>query len=308
MLKDFLRQWVRITLGSLFWIVAVQMAWAMVLALWIRAYLRPHSAQAAPGPALFVWGLAFLALMILGVNVLVIHFARQRARSRVVQDFVSRVSHDLRSPLASVKLHLETVLKREVSPEQARDCLDAAWQDLGRLEGSIEAVLMASRLERRNLRVELNPLNLGEFLGSYLERRRGVVAGAGGRLEAGAMPDLWIRADPALLERILDNLVDNALCHCPSGVRIRVALARKERLALVTVADDGPGIPPRERRKVFRLFYRAGSARGRGTGLGLFIVASLARAHGGEAWVECPGAGSAFHLALPLAREGPGAP
>lgn len=297
MLKDFLRLWVRITLGSLFWIVAVQMAWAMVLVLWILAYVRPHA-------GLFGWGLACMALMIFGVNVIVIHFAHQRAHSRVVQDFVSRVSHDLRSPLASVKLHLETILKRQISPAQARDCLDAAWQDLGRLEASIEGVLMASRLERRNLRIELGPLNLGDFLRRYLARKRDVVAGNGGRLDAGSLEDLWIRADPAMLERILDNLVDNALCHCPTGVRIRMDLARTDRLALVTVADDGPGIPPRDRRKVFRVFYRASSAHGRGTGLGLFIVASLVQAHGGRAWVECPGAGSAFRLALPLAEEG----
>ena len=300
MFKDFLRLWVRITFGRLFWIVAVQMAWAMVLLFWILAYARPGSAR----HGLFGWGLAFLALIILGVNVLVIHFVRQAAHNRVVKDFVSGVSHDLRSPLASVKLHLETVLKRQLSPETARDCLEAALQELGRLESSIEGVLTASRLERQKLRIEAHPLDLGDFLRGYLERKRDLVVRGGGRLHIGSLEALPVQADPAMMEKILDNLVDNALGHCPPGVNIRVGLARQDHRALVTVADDGPGIPLRERRKVFRLFYRAASARGRGTGLGLFIVASLVKAHGGQVWVECPEAGSRFQVALPLDEGG----
>ncbi|MGA2083378.1 MAG: HAMP domain-containing sensor histidine kinase [Holophaga sp.] len=308
MFKDFLRLWIRITLGSVFWIIAVQVAWAMLLLLWILAYVKLHAATAAPSLMAFWGGLGFLALLIFGVNVLVIHYARQTAHNQVVKDFVSRVSHDLRSPLASVKLHLETLLKRELSPDQARSCLDAAWQDLGRLEKSIEGILMASRLDRQKLQVDLQPLDFGDFLGRYLTRMREVVEGNGGHLQFGALQDLSIQADPAMVEKILDNLLDNALCHCPPGVHIRVALARKNRLALLTVADDGPGIAPRDRVKIFRLFYRAAAAHGRGTGLGLFIAASLVRAHGGRIWVECPGVGSAFQVALPLGEEGGGHP
>ncbi len=306
MLKDFLRLWIRITLGSVFWIIAVQVAWAMLLLLWILAYVKLHAATVVPSPSAFWGGLGFLALLIFGVNVLVIHHARQAAHNRVVKDFVSQVSHDLRSPLASVKLHLETLLKRELSPEQVRSCLDAAWQDLGRLETSIEDVLMASRLERQKLQIEPRPLDFGDFLGRYLARKREVVEGSGGHLQLGTLQDLAIQADPAMMEKILDNLLDNALCHCPPGVHIRVALARKNRLALLTVADDGPGIAPHDRDKIFRLFYRAAATRGHGTGLGLFIAASLVRAHGGRIWVECPGVGSAFQVALPLGEGGGG--
>lgn len=308
MLKDFLKLWIRITLGSVFWIIAVQVAWGMLLLLWILAYVKLHAATAVPSRAAFWGGLGFLALMIFGVNVLVIHYARQAAHNRVVKDFVSRVSHDLRSPLSSVKLHLETLLKRELGPEQTRSCLDAAWQDLGRLEASIEGILMASRLEHQKLQIELQTLDFGDFLGGYLARKREVVEGNGGHLQLGVLQDLLIRADPAMMEKILDNLLDNALCHCPPGVHIRVALARKNRLALLTVADDGPGIAPGDRNKIFRLFYRAAASRGRGTGLGLFIAASLVRAHGGRIWVECPGVGSMFQVALPLREEGGGRP
>jgi signal transduction histidine kinase len=215
------------------------------------------------------------------------------------------VSHDLRSPLAIVKLHLETVLKRDLSPEQSRSCLDAAWQELGRLEAGIEGVLMASRLEREKLQVDARPLVLREFLERYIARKREAVERGRGHLESGPLPSLVIRADPVLFERILDNLVDNALAHCPPGVNIRVSATEQSRFAVVTVEDDGPGIERRERSKIFDMFYRAPHNLGQGTGLGLFIVAGLAKAHGGQAWVESPGIGSAFRVALPLAEEDP---
>lgn len=304
MLKDFFKLWLRITFGPLFWIVAVQLTWSVVLLFWILAYVSPHPGRGGPGATLFGWGLGFLALMLFGVNVVVIHFARQAAHSRAVKDFISRVSHDLRSPLATVKLHLETLLKRELSPEQARACLDAAWQDLGRLETGIEEVLLASRLDRQKLQIDAHRLDLREFLERYFARKREAVDLSGGHLETGPLPDLAIDADPAMMERILDNLVDNALRHCPSGVLIRIALAEQSDCAVISVDDDGPGIERRERRKIFQMFYRVPPNHGRGAGLGLFIVAGLVKAHGGRVWVENPAVGSAFRVALPLAGEG----
>jgi hypothetical protein len=304
MLKDFLKLWLRVTFGPLFGIVAVQVAWAVVLLLWILAYVSPYPGRYGPSASLFGWGLGFLGLMLYGVNVMVIHFARQATHSRAVKDFISRVSHDLRSPLAIVKLHLETMLKRELSPEQTRACLDAAWQELGRLETGIEGVLTASRLEREKLQIEARRLDLREFLEGYLARKREVVRLSGGHLASGDLSNLSVFADPVLIEKILDNLVDNAVNHCPPGVNIRVSVAEQSRFAILTVEDDGPGIERSERRKIFRMFYRTRLNRGRGTGLGLFIVEGVVKAHGGRVWVESPGVGSAFHVALPLALQG----
>jgi hypothetical protein len=304
MLKDFFKLWLRVTFGPLFWIVAVQVTWSVMLLFWILAYMSPHPGRGGPGETLFGWGLGFLALMLFGVNVLVIHFAHQAAHSRAVKDFISRVSHDLRSPLATVKLHLETLLKRELSPEQARACLDAAWQDLGRLETGIEEVLLASRLDRQRLQIDAHRLDLQDFLERYFTRKGEAVALSGGHLETGPLPELAINADPVMLERILDNLVDNALSHCPPGVLIRIALAEQSGCAVISVDDNGPGIERRERRKIFQMFYRVPPNYGRGAGLGLFIVAGLVKAHGGHVWVENPAAGSAFRVALPLVREG----
>jgi signal transduction histidine kinase len=305
--REALRQWVRITVGPVFWIAAVQVAWTVVLLLWIYAFT-------ASGPAasrgVLVAGLILLGLMLLGVTVLVIHLARQVAHSRAVKDFISQVSHDLRSPLATIKLHLETVLRRELSREQSRTCLEAASQELDRLERSIEGVLTASRLERQKLQIATQPIALDQLLRRYLDIKRNAAELRGAELAVDELKPLVVTAEPAMLEKLMDNLVDNALLHCPRGVRIRVSVTEQSRCAVVTVSDNGPGLDRRERKRVFRMFYRGPKSRGhrKGTGLGLFIVAGIAKAHGGRAWVDSPGPGlgSQFRVALPLAEVSTG--
>jgi signal transduction histidine kinase len=302
--RETLRQWVRITVGPVFWIGAVQVAWTIVLLLWISAFTASGPPSAALGRGTMVAGLVLLGLMLVGVTVLVIHLARQVAHSRAVKDFISQVSHDLRSPLTTVKLHVETLLRRELSPEQSRACLDAASQELERLERGIEGVLMASRLERQKLQIAARPVPLVAFLERYSESKRDSVGLRGATLEIGALPELTVSADPAFLEKMLDNLIDNAVLHCQPEVRIRVSVIEQSRCAVVSVADDGPGLPRREWRRVFSMFYRGpkGRRHRKGTGLGLFIVAGIAKAHGGRAWVESagPGRGCQFRVALPL--------
>jgi two-component system phosphate regulon sensor histidine kinase PhoR len=304
--REALRQWIRITVGPLFWIGAVQVAWTIVLILWISAFTAGGPPSASMGRGTMVAGLVLLGLMLVGVTVLVVHLARQVAHSRAVKDFISQVSHDLRSPLTTVKLHVETLLRRELSPEQSRACLDAASQELERLERGIEGVLMASRLERQRLQIVARPVPLADFLASYLEAKRDSIALRGAQIEHAPMPVLVVSADPSILEKMLDNLIENAILHCQPGVRIRVSVAEQSRCAVVSVSDDGPGLPRREWRRVFSMFYRGpkGRRHRKGTGLGLFIVAGIAKAHGGRAWVESdgPGRGCQFRVALPLAE------
>jgi len=110
------------------------------------------------------------------------------------------------------------------------------------------------------------------------------------------------------MRHLLDNLVDNALLHCGPKVRVQLSVTEQGRCAVLVVADDGPGLDRSEWRRVFRMFYRGRqSSRARGTGLGLFIVAGIAQAHGGRAWVDSPGPGKgcSFQVALPLDVPGP---
>lgn len=301
-----MRRWLRLTFGPVFWIVAVQTGWTVALIGWIVYFVDRRSRLEHEGWHPLVWGILLFALMFAGVTGIVVHFSRQVALNRAVKDFVSQVSHDLRSPLTIVKLHLETLRLRSLTPEQRADCLGTALSELGRLESGIEGILTASRIERARLKLSAQPLKLKPFLSAYSQEKAKSAAVLGGTLafDPARAPDLVARADPDLLRQLLDNLVDNAFTHCQKGVEVQLSLGEQGRCAVIGVCDNGPGLEQRYLRKVFRMFYRApGSRHSKGTGLGLFIVAGIARAHGGSAWAESPGPGKgcAFRVALPLA-------
>jgi signal transduction histidine kinase len=299
----------RIPVAPTVWIGVVQTAWTVTLVAWIIFFVSWRTRRPEAGWTPLVVGIGLLALLLSAAIVVVIHFSRQVAHNQAMKDFVSQVSHDLRSPLATVKLHLETLKLRELDPTQREECLSMALVELGRLESGIEGVLTASRIERSALRLDLGPLELKPFLDGYASFKKREIEPMGAALswEAERAPALVARADAAALRRLLDNLVDNAVRHCQRGVQVRLELAEQARCAVLAVADDGPGLPEKEHKKVFRMFYRAPSVRrhAKGTGLGLFIVSGIAKAHGGRAWVESEGAsrGCVFRVAVPLSKE-----
>ncbi len=306
------KTWLRIPTGPIFWIVAVQSAWTITLVSWIVYAVDRHGRLPDEGWSVLVAGILLLAVIFVGVIVISLHFGRQVAHNRKVKDFISQVSHELRSPLTTVKLHLETLQLRRLSPAQQQACLDTALEELRRLELGIEDILTASRIERQKLKIAVEPIAILPFLESYVHHKTAVVQAQGASLQLveQGFDDLTVEADPILLRQVLDNLVDNAVVHCHRGVHVRLELGEQSRCAVVTVRDDGDGLPRKEWKRVFRMFYRVAPSRDRsarrGTGLGLFIVASVARAHGGRAWVESDGVGKGcrFRVALPLAGDG----
>lgn len=304
-----MKAWLRPSAATI-WIVSVQTAWTITLIAWIVYFLSWRAEHGAGWEPLIV-GIGLLVVLLALAIVVVLHFSRQVAHNQATKDFVSQVSHDLRSPLATVKLHLETLQLRELDVEQRAECLEMALTELGRLEAGIEDVLTASRVERRKLRLEAGPVELKPFLDQYAAMKSREVELQKAHFEwvADEAPPLVARADRESLRQLLDNIVDNAVHHCPPGVNIRLELAEQLRCAVIIVADDGPGLARSEWKRVFRMFYRAPPSRRhtKGTGLGLYIVAGIAKAHGGKAWVESPGPGKGciFRVALPLSKESP---
>ncbi|HPY17049.1 MAG TPA: HAMP domain-containing sensor histidine kinase [Polyangiaceae bacterium] len=307
MSRTAMSRWWKIPAGPVFWMVTVQVAWTITLVAWIIYFVERR--EELEGWSTLVAGILLLCLLLAGVTVIVIHFGRQVAHNRAVKDFVSTVSHDLRSPLATVKLHLQTLEYRTLSPEQQTLCLATALEELNRLESGIEDILTASRVERGNLRLDKDPVELADFLTSYCDDK-GRMLSLHDAVLSWTPPQTQrfkVRADPKLLRQMLDNLIDNALVHGPRGVKIDLGLSERGGAAVIHVSDNGPGIVRSQRKKMFRMFYRAPGHRKhrKGTGLGLFIVASIAKAHSGRAWVDSDGAGkgSTFHVAIPFAKE-----
>lgn len=232
------------------------------------------------------------------------------ARSRRAQaELVANVRHDLRTPLTVIGGFAAALADGTATGDDARRAASAIAEEAARLEHLVEELGALSDQEaRRELRVEqLDPAQLAREAAARFAARAG---GRGQAIEvhAPATP-LSLAADRDALERILGNLVENALAAAPApGGHVWIEAAGGSAEVVLSVADDGPGIPPAALPRIFERFYRGDPARsGRGSGLGLAIVAELARTHGGRPFAEnLPGRGARVGVRLP--QGGPAAP
>lgn len=224
--------------------------------------------------------------------------------------FVANASHELRTPVASIRALAEGVLgaMQETEGARYREYLADIVQECDRAGRLIEELLELARLDmRREARAEARqaePVDLHELLTGLVHDLQPLAAERGVSLTLECPPGLSLRVDPHLLERVVGNLAENALKYTPAGGAAWVTASREEGEVRIAVADTGPGIAPEHLPRIFERFYRVDKARSRatgGAGLGLSIAADAARLMGGRIAVESqPGAGSRFTLSLPL--------
>jgi two-component system sensor histidine kinase KdpD len=211
-----------------------------------------------------------------------------READRLKSTLVSAVSHELKTPLASLEATLTNLLEQDTPLQEAhvRKELQAVKQDLDRLSNSIDSLLDLSRLEASAWAPQLDWYELGEIVGTALSR---VSEQERARVSVSFPPDLpAIRVDFAQWVRVLEHLLRNALAYGGPRSAVRVGASGTSKEVKLWVEDEGPGIAPDERERVFAKFYRGRSAAAvtAGTGLGLAITREIVRFHGGRIWVE----------------------
>ena len=232
-----------------------------------------------------------------------LHDAQEAIRVR--DDFLSIASHELKTPLTPLKLHLQ-VLKKHVATGQSvpPQHLEKALAQVGRLSSLISDLLDTSRIQAGRLDLKHEPVPLGELTREVLSDLRAASPHHTLTCEE-PQQALVILGDRGRLAQVLTNLLENALKYSPMGGTIRVTLERDGTQALVSVADEGIGIPPDQRLQLFERFFRARNAPISGfggLGLGLYICRDIVEHHGGRIWVESEvGRGSTFHFTVPLA-------
>jgi signal transduction histidine kinase len=226
-------------------------------------------------------------------------------REREREQYVHAISHDLRSPLAAIMANaqlLRRAQERDDADERQRRRAAAIEASAERLGGMIADLVDAARLEGGQLRVAPVPVDLGRLAADVVAR---MGDGEAERVVVAAPTGLPLAAaDPARIERVLANLIGNALKYSPASAPVRVDVRSRGREVLVEVADLGPGIAPEELPRLFQRHGRTASGRGRADslGLGLYIARGIVEAHGGRVWVEsAPEAGSTFGFAVPVA-------
>jgi signal transduction histidine kinase len=261
---------------------------------------------------LAVLGVVFFLLIIAGVVLNTIFLVREIRRNEQHDSFINAVTHELKTPVASIRLYLQTLQTRELDEARRREFYRIMLEDSDRLLNTIEQVLRAGSTGSRWRRIAKTRVDLGEIASECvaLARTRFHLDPEALAYESriGSAPATVV-GDPDELKAAVWNLIDNAVKYSGQSVQVSVSLEEVDgqRLA-VRVSDRGVGISSAELKRIFRRFYRvpAGVAlRTKGSGLGLFIVRSVARKHGGRAFAESEGQGrgSTFTLLLPRAVD-----
>ena len=242
-----------------------------------------------------------LAVMARQLNTLL---DKNQTHVRVLRETLDDLAHDLRTPLTRLRGTAELALGDGGDPAEARSALADCVEETDRVLHLLEVLLDVSAAEGgvlslRKERVDLRDLvaRAADLYSEVAEEKRIEL-----RTEVGGA--VLLDGDPVRLGQALSNLVDNALKYTPEGGRVTVSAASEEGAVTMTVADNGPGVPPAEREAVWRRLYRGDASRSqRGLGLGLTLVKAVAEAHGGTATVgDAPGGGARFQVRLPVER------
>ena len=254
-----------------------------------------------------VLGIIFFGLIIAGLIVYTIFLVREIHKNEQQDSFLNAVTHELKTPIASIRLYLETLESRQLSEPQRHDFYRIMLEDTDRLIGTVEQVLKAGEARQGSNKKNWEEV---DFSGIVLEtvdltRLRHHLPPEALRFGIQPQEKLLLKGNPQELRTAVFNLVENAVKYSGDRKDIVVDVLTPDLdTVLLQVRDQGVGIPPSELKRIFKRFYRvstSASGRVKGTGLGLFIVRSIARRHGGEASAQSEGAGrgSTFTLRLP---------
>ncbi len=298
--------------------VLAQIAWLALLGLWIYWYVYNYivfkkvGGQASPqltyditNVVPFVIGLVLLIGVSFTTAWIFRHLNLQLRLNKLYDNFIGNVTHELKSPLSSIQLNLETLISRKVPPEKQKEFISLMMKDSNRLQRLINSILEISALEQKKLAhdyqvYKAEPLVRQLLNGSIEQFRvpRGSVTVTGST-------QCEIVVDANALKIVLDNLVDNALKYSAEPIQLDVSFSSNTNKFFIEFSDTGIGIPPKEQKKIFQKFYRIyhkNVPTVKGTGLGLYWVKEIIKNHGGKIslFSEGENKGATFKIEFPI--------
>lgn len=221
---------------------------------------------------IFLWGAIRLKKLII----------REHKDQQQQQNFLLAVTHELKSPLASVKLYIQTILKRDLDREQQKSFLSNSLKDIERLDDLVENVLLTTKLESKSFNLPKEDFEFSKVINDVVDRLQKNACSTQ-IIKSDIQEGVYIYADKFAITNVVNNLIENAIKYSPPCANIVVKLAEKEEGKLLfSVADHGHGIPDEEKKVIFNKFYRVGkesTRKAKGTGLGLYIVKTVLQKH-----------------------------
>jgi two-component system sensor histidine kinase SenX3 len=258
---------------------------------------------------LLLFGVIFFAAIILGMILNTGFLLREVRRNERHDSFINAVTHELKTPITSIRLYLETLQRREVEETQRQQFYRLMLDDVDRLRGTVEQVLKAGEVGYKHSTRNPSEIDFGGLVGDCMDlaRTRHHLEPAALHWQASLNGSaIKVQGDPDELRTAIANILDNAIKYSGSNVDVSVRIdTPDEKHVALRVHDRGVGIPANELKRIFKRFYRVSSrsvSQVKGTGLGLFIVRAIARAHGGRVFAESAGEARGTTITLELPR------
>lgn len=282
--------------------------------IWVRADMFEISPttrerierESRKGLKMFIFEGGFFMLVVLFGAYLIYRTLQRSEELKARQvDFIHSVTHEFRTPLTSIRLYLETLKSGKIEKSQAEALYGKMIDDCDRLDGMVDNVLETGHMGQDDYRLNLSVTDLTNDLREYMDDLKSQITRQNGTLTTDLQENIKVRSDYHSLGRAVRAIIDNALKYSPPDRRvISVMLESVGRKAIITISDNGFGISARDRKRIFDRFYRGGDNKrsAKGTGLGLYLVRQIIKAHGGTIDVESKGSdkGSRFVIKLPV--------
>ena len=227
-------------------------------------------------------GAVFFILLAIGIWQVRQSFKREIQLAQQQRNFLLSITHELKSPLASIKLAMQTLFKRSLPREKVLELSEVALADTDRLDAMLDNMLLAAKLETHNYLYQSEAVDFSALVTQVAKKS---LLPKKIDLSLEIQDQLVINGDPMALSSLVTNLIDNAIKYSDTGEQVKVKLVKEKNELLLEVIDSGPGVVDTEKEKIFEKFYRIGNEETRqtkGTGLGLFIVRTIASAHMGK--------------------------
>jgi len=299
-----------------------QLTWFLLLGLWIYWYVSNYLLLDKVGESVdietfpdnlnviaLVSGLVLLVVLSVGMSWIFVYLNKQLNITKLYDNFISNVTHELKSPLSSIQMYVETLRKRDVPTNKQNEFLDMMQLDTERLGDLINSILYLSSLENqklsRTVKRDYNVYNADTLLRTIISELQTEFKLSEDILELKGKAECECVVDRDWLKIVLSNLIDNAIKYSIKNLKIVMALGKGIKNFYIEVSDNGIGIQTRDQKKIFNKFqriYSPDSPNVKGTGLGLYWVKEIVKNHGGKITVESDGKnqGSTFRIILPI--------
>lgn len=302
----------------IFIFIGVQVAWIILLGLGIYWYvknnrgfelfaqsIRPDLFDTRFNWVVLLEGSFLMLIILVGVYMIFVFWNKQARLNRMQSNFVSSVSHELKSPLASIQLYLETLKYQQVSPEETRDFVETMLTDTERLSNLIDNILAAGKSDPKSMQLKFYPVGIGDFTREVMKNHKSRFEERECKAEVDIVDSPVLNIDKRMMQMVFNNLIGNALRYSPAGSLFKVRIRNNKKHNEIQFMDSGIGLEKKDMKKIFRKFYRIHNRETEnieGAGLGLYISKEIVKNHKGKLKVSSggKGKGSIFTVLLPL--------